>query len=78
MELQGRVQNGVVVLDGQPALPEGAVVVVTYPAPDTASEPVNKQRIQLPLVRSEQPGSVQLSGAKIAEILNDEDATSGR
>jgi hypothetical protein len=33
MEIRGRVHNGVVVLEGELPLPEGAAVTVTYPAP---------------------------------------------
>lgn len=33
------------------------------------------RRIQVPLFRTEQPGSVELTGARIAEILDQEDAS---
>jgi len=75
MVVLGRVQNGVVVLEGNSALPEGAVVTVSYgdlPAKN-ASE---RKRVQLPLVKTGSPGSVQLSGERIAEILIEEDAAS--
>jgi hypothetical protein len=75
MIIRGRVQKGVVVLEGEAALPEGAAVTVTYPAPAHAQTPSPKQRIQVPLVRTDQPGSVSLNGAAIAEILDDEDAS---
>ena len=74
MVIPGRVHNGVVVLEGQPALPEGAAVTVTFPAPPKA-KPAEKRRIQVPLVRTGEPGSVSLSGARIAEILDEEDAS---
>jgi hypothetical protein len=68
MEFLGHVRNGVVVLDGNPSLPEGAAVTVHYPGP-AAGHPAGKARIQVPLVRTGQPGSVHLTGERIAEIL---------
>jgi hypothetical protein len=78
MVIPGRVHNGVVVLEGESALPEGAAVTVTYPAQIMAKPPVEKRRIQVPLARNDRPGSVQLTGARIAEILNEEDASPRR
>ena len=78
MVIPGRVQNGVIVLEGGSALPEGAAVTVTYPAQPQASPVTKKQRIQVPLVRTGQPGTVQLTGARIAEIMDDEDAAPRR
>ena len=74
MEIQGRVQNGLVVLDGGVSLPEGASVSVLYPASSRAKPVVGKRRIQLPLVHCDQPGSVPLTSERIAEILDAEDA----
>src|SRR5438876_8554691 len=76
MIIPGRVHNGVVVLEGESALPEGAAVTVTYPASPTAEPAVDKRRIEVPLVRTGQPGSVPLTGARIAEIMDEEDASS--
>ena len=78
MVIPGRVHNGVVVLESGPALPEGAAVTVSYPARAGAEPVVDKRRIQVPLVRSERPGSVQLTGERIAAILDEEDATPRR
>jgi hypothetical protein len=78
MEFRGRVQNGVVVLDGHPALPEGVAVSVTYPAPAEMAPRVSKARIEVPLVRTGQPGSVNLTGERIAQILDEEDASPRR
>ena len=75
MVIPGRVHNGVVVLEGESSLPEGAAVTVTYPAPPEHKPGAPKRRIQLPLVRTGQPGSVQLTGERIAEILDEEDAS---
>ena len=75
MVIPGRVHNGVVVVEGEPALPEGAAVTITYPALPEAKLAGAKRRIQVPLVRTGQPGSVQLTSAAIAEILDHEDAS---
>jgi len=74
MVIRGRVHNGVILLEGGPALPEGASVTVTCLEPVSAKKTVKKRRIQVPLVRTRRPGSVKLSGARIAEILDEEDA----
>ena len=74
MVIPGRVHNGVVVLEGDSALPEGAVVAVSYDEPPATSRTSGNHRIQVPLVRTGEPGSVHLTGQRIAEILNDEDA----
>jgi hypothetical protein len=75
MIIPGRVHNGVVVLEGAPALPEGAAVTITYPALPEAKPKGEKRRIQIPLVLTGQPGTVQLTNARIAEILDQEDAS---
>lgn len=76
MVVAGHVHNGVVVLDGSVALPEGAAVVVSFPAPSPSAG--GEQRIRLPLVRTDEPGSVNLTGRQIAEILDQDDAASRR
>lgn len=78
MIIPGRVHNGVVVLEGESALPEGAAVTITYPALRKTGPAAQKKRIEVPLVRTDQPGSVQLTGARIAEILDAEDASPRR
>ena len=75
MELRGHVRNGVVVLEVNPFLPEGAAVTVHDPGP-VAGHPAGKARIQVPLVRTGQPGSVPLTGERIAAILEEEDGAS--
>jgi len=75
MFIPGRVLNGVVIPEGEPALPKGAAVTITYPALLKAKSPVEKRRIQVPLVHCDQPGSVHLIGARIAEIMDEEDAS---
>jgi hypothetical protein len=74
MVIPGRVHKGVVVLEGQPALPEGAAVTVSYPAL-LPLKSADLPRIEVPLVRTGEPGSVALTNARIAEILDDDDAS---
>ena len=77
MELEGRVENGVVVFPGGLPLPDGATVSVVYPAKSGEPQPTPaKQRIQLPLIHSDEPGSLNLTNEKIGEILDAEDAAS--
>jgi len=72
MEIRGRVHNGVVVLEGELRLPEGTEVIVSSgAAPET--KPVGEQRIEFPLVRSRRPGSLHLTGQRIAEFLEEDD-----
>jgi hypothetical protein len=78
MVIPGRVENGVVIPESASVLPEGAAVTITYPALTTNRESTPRQRIQVPLVRTGQPGSVRLTGETIAEILDHEDASARR
>jgi hypothetical protein len=74
MEIPGRVQNGVFVFDSGTLLPEGAAVAIVFPSSQptpTTGEP--KHRIQLPLVHCHEAGSIELTNARIAELLDDED-----
>ena len=75
MELVGHVRNGVIVLEGDPKLPEGIAVIVVLRAPAAAA---GGKRVQFPLVRSALPGSVILTNERIAEILDEEDIASRR
>ena len=77
MTVLGRVQNGVVILPARDSLPEGASVAVVDPAPQPAKPVAAKRRIELPLVYCDQPGTVHLTGERIAEILDAEDAAAG-
>ena len=73
MEIQGRVENGVVVFSGGQSLPEGTVVSVVYPKSNEAEATPGNRSISLPLVHCQQPGSVQLTSDRIARILDAED-----
>jgi len=76
MDVPGRVQNGVVVLEGGVSLPEGAAVTVVVPARPTIHVSKNQKRVEFPLVPSDAPGSVHLTNEMIADILDSEDASS--
>ncbi|HKB04848.1 MAG TPA: hypothetical protein VKD90_21675 [Gemmataceae bacterium] len=75
MELRGRVNDGVIVLEGESALPEGATVTVIYPAATRATAGP-KTRIRVPLVRCQYPLPAPLTNERIGEILDEEDAAS--
>jgi hypothetical protein len=74
MTVQGRVQNGVVVFDAGQMLPDGTLVVVS-PLQPRAQSPHGKQRVEVPLVHSANPGTLNLTGDQIAEILEQEDVS---
>jgi len=78
MELNGFVQNGVVVLTGGVSLPEGTPVTVMCNVEASALPPAEKKRVQLPLVHSDNPGSVNLTNERIAEIFDEEDIAYAR
>ena len=77
MNISGRVQNGVVVLEGSSALPEGAAVTVTFPALFESKPAEKKRHVKLPLAQTGEPGTLDLTNECIAEILDEEDASSG-
>ena len=78
MEIPGRVQNGVVVLQGEAKLPDGTPVTVVYPRVRIWRKPGKKNRVKFPLIRSEHPGTLHLTNERIAEILKEEDIASLR
>jgi hypothetical protein len=73
MTIQGRVHNGVVVLEGALSLPEGAEVTVSYRGPKERRLPAKKRKIKVPLVRTGKPASLNLSNDRIAQILQEEE-----
>jgi len=77
MELNGYVQNGVIVLTGGATLPEGTPVTVSCSVDGTTPQ-TEKKRVQLPLVRSATPGTLHLTNAMIGEIFDEEEAAAGR
>jgi hypothetical protein len=79
MRIPGHVSNGVVVLDGGATLPEGVAVTVSCEVEETNKPPRKKRRVILPLVKSQRPGSLHLTGEDIAKVFEEEDASrSGR
>jgi hypothetical protein len=78
MTILGRVQNGVVIPDGGRVLPEGASVSISYPAMVELKPAKQKRRIEVPLVRTGRPGSLNLTGERISEVLDEEDAAPRR
>ena len=76
MEIQGVVQDGVVVVDGAISLPEGAVVVVTYREAPVIRVARNPVPVVLPIFDSDEPGTIDLTNDRIAEILDRDDASS--
>jgi len=79
MELHGHIQNGVVKLDGNPILPEGAAVTVliaplissvqsSLPETEIVCEPG-----KLPYVRGGIPGTLHLTNEIIAQVFEEED-----
>lgn len=76
MNVPGRVENGVVVLEGLAALPEGARVVVSYRStPRIHSAPVQRP-VQLPIFEYAGPPDIALTNEQIAEILGRDDVSS--
>jgi hypothetical protein len=76
MEVQGRISNGVVVLEGELPWPEGTMVTVSGRGAPPAKPPETGRPVRLPLVRSDRPGSRLLTAERIAELLEDEDVPS--
>jgi len=74
MEISGRVENGVVVLDGNASLPEGVAVTVRVQSPLIIRVAENQLEVEFPLIRSNAPGSVRLTNEMIGQILDEEDA----
>ncbi len=75
MDVPGRVENGVVVLEGGVKLPEGAQVVVSLRTrPDIRVAPTQRP-VQLPIFDHDGPLDIDLTNDQIAEILTREDAS---
>lgn len=73
MEIQGRLYRGVVVLEGELPVPEGTLVTVVCDLAPTEKTPGSRDRVQLPLVRSREPGVLRLTNERVAEILEEDD-----
>ena len=70
MEISGRVQNGVVVLDGEASLPDGASVIVTYHPSPVIRFAKNPVPVVLPIFYSDEPGTIDLTNDRIATSLD--------
>lgn len=75
MNIPGRVENGVVVLEGPIKLPEGAQVVVSLRCEPSIRVAVMQRPVQLPIFDYEGAPDIQLTNDRIAEILTREDAS---
>ena len=71
--IPGRVRNGVVILKSWTRLPEGAAVTVVPRKSPIIRVATRQRRVVFPLVPSEKPGSIRLTGKGIAEILEHEE-----
>jgi hypothetical protein len=78
VEIQGTVQNGVIVLDGGACLPEGTVVSVKLADVPSIKADKKTKRVLLPLMTRGNPGSLSLTNAQIDEILNTEEVESAK
>jgi hypothetical protein len=74
MQIPGRVQNGVVILEGGPPLPDGMAVVVSCEVPSPVKKPTGAS-VNFPLVHSKHPGSVRLIADRVAELLEEDDVS---
>ena len=75
MDVPGRVENGVVVLEGAMRLPEGAQVVVSWRTTPNIRVAPTQRPVQLPIFDYEGPPDIKLTNDQIAEILTREDAS---
>ena len=79
MELNGFVQNGVIVLTGGASLPEGTPVTVSSSVEAIAPPPVAESKyVVFPLVDSDSPGTLHLTNEMIGEIFDEEEVAAGR
>jgi hypothetical protein len=76
IEIPGRVEKGVVVLEGPATLPEGAAVRVCYAGSPAIHVSSRRKPVRLPLISTGKPGTLDLTNDRIAEILDKEDVES--
>jgi len=69
MTIKGHVRKGVIVLEGGVTIPEGTPVTVSCDVTPEAKRLAGKPGHQFPLVHSKQPGTLRLTGQKVAELL---------
>ena len=73
MVFPGHVENGVMVLDGDFMLPEGARGIVSELSHLENGVESDKSQADLPLVPSRESGSVHLTNERIYEVLDEDD-----
>jgi hypothetical protein len=78
MDIPGRVQGGVVVLEEGASLPEGTPVTVSCSIAVCSGTRAQPNRIQVPLVRTQRPGTVNLTAERLAQLHDDEDVSPRR
>ncbi len=76
MDIDGLVQNGVVVFPEGQSLPEGMRVTVSCSLPPSKTAGKTKHRISLPLVSSVSPGSLPMTAERVAELSEESDVSS--
>ena len=76
VEIQGRVHDGVAVPERELPLPGGRIVTVVYSVMPGTGPAASGQRVRLPLVPSDRPGSLRLDADRVAELLEDGDVAS--
>lgn len=76
MDVPGRVENGVVVLEDGVKIPEGAPVVVSLRRKPNIRVATTQRPVQLPIFDYSSPPDIDLTNDQIAEILTREDASS--
>ena len=75
MDIPGRVENGVVVLEGAMTLPEGSQVVVSLRTKPEIRVVTTQRPVQLPIFDYDGTPDIDLTNDQIAEILTREDAS---
>lgn len=75
MQAEGVVHNGVIVIEGGVAIPDGTRVTISTQGP-IARDDKSKSTVEFPLVRSANPGQLQLTNEFLSECL-DADEISG-
>lgn len=74
--LPGHVENGVIVLDDGARLPEGTPVEVSCRAVPKVHVAAVRKPVELPIFPHDGPPDIELTNDQIAEILDQEDASS--
>jgi hypothetical protein len=76
MQIPGHLRDGVVVLERDPGLPNGTEVSVSVPPVVNEKLAQTAQRLVFPLIPGAIANGVVLTNQRIAELLDEEDASS--